>query len=426
MFNYSMKKLLKIVIFSIAASLLSVSLHAESIDAEYLYKSLKSRIYQIQVIDLASDKKSSIGSGFLISKDGLIATNYHVISSVIHSPEKYRIEYLAHDGQKGELVLKDIDIVHDLAIVQGEVSANQSLSLSTQSLFKGAHIYSLGNPHDLGMTIIEGTYNGLLEKSLYEKILFSGALNPGMSGGPALDNNGDVIGVNVSTAGNDLSFLVPVRYLSRLLSNLKDSAEPVNFTQRIEEQLFDNQSLYMQALMEKKWASMVLGDVELPAELDDYFKCWGKTDDNKEQLYVHTYSACSSPDSIYISSEFNTGTIDFRYDWFDAGKLNSLQFYSRYSRQFADSFSTNQAAKEDVSNYKCNIGFVSLHNKDWKVALCSRNYKKFQSLYDLSLTMAQVSEYDRGMVISLNATGIAKDILMKFARQFMENIRWQN
>ena len=421
-----MKKLSEIVIFYISAALFSVSLQAEPVDAEYLYKSLKNRIYQIQVIDLASDKKSSIGSGFLISKQGLIATNYHVISGVIHSPEKYRIEYLAHDGQKGELVLKDIDIVHDLAIVQGDISVARALSLATQSLFKGAHIYSLGNPHDLGMTIIEGTYNGLLEKSLYEKILFSGALNPGMSGGPALDNNGDVIGVNVSTAGNDLSFLVPVRYLSRLLSNLKDSAEPVNFTQRIEEQLFDNQSLYMQALMEKKWASMVLGDVELPAELDDYFKCWGKTDDNKEQLYIHTYSACSSPDSIYISSEFNTGTIDFRYDWFDAGKLNSLQFYSRYSRQFADSFSTNQGTKDDVSNYKCNTGFVSLHNKDWKVALCLRNYKNFKSLYDLSLTMAQVSEYDRGMIVNLNATGIAKDMLMKFARQFMENIRWQN
>jgi len=199
-----------------------------------------------------------------------------------------------------------------------------------------------------------------------------------------------------------------------------------DLTQRIEEQLFYNQSLYMQALLEKKWASMVLGDVELPAELDDYFKCWGKTDDNKEQLYIHTYSACSSLDSIYISSAFNTGTIDFRYVCFDAVKLNSFQFYLRYSRQFADSFSTNQGTKEDVSNYKCNTGFVSLHDKDWKVALCSRNYKNFQSLYDLSLTMAQVSEYDRGMIINLNATGIARDVLMRFARQFMENIRWQN
>ncbi|MCW8911190.1 MAG: serine protease [Gammaproteobacteria bacterium] len=421
-----MKKWLKIVIFAISALSVSLAIHAQSIDAEYLYKSLKSSIYQIQVIDIASDKKSSIGSGFMISEEGLIATNYHVISDFINSPEKYRIEYLAHDGQRGELILKDIDIIHDLAIVYGKMPATRALTLSPKSLFKGAHIYSLGNPRDLGMTIIEGTYNGLLEKSLYEKILFSGALNPGMSGGPALDNRGHVIGINVSTAGNDLSFLVPVRYLSALLRNLKESAEPVNFEERIEQQLFNNQSVYMQSLLEKKWASMTLGDVELPAELDDYFKCWGKTDDDKDQLYIHTYSACSSPDSIYISSEFNTGTVDFRYDWFDADKLNSFQFYSRYTREFEDSFSTNRATKDDVSNYKCNSGFVSLHNKSWKVALCARNYKKFNSLYDLSLTMAQVSEYDRGMIINLNATGIARDVLMKFARQFMENIRWQN
>ncbi|MDH5734533.1 MAG: serine protease [Gammaproteobacteria bacterium] len=421
-----MKKLPEIVFISILLLFLSLSVSAKPVDAEYLYGSLKSRIYQIQVIDVASDKKSSIGSGFMISEKGLIATNYHVISGVIHSPEKYRIEYLDYEGRKGNLELVDIDIVHDLAIVHGDLDDIPPLEISVQKMSKGAHIYSLGNPHDLGMTIIEGTYNGLLEKSLYEKILFSGALNPGMSGGPALDNKGKVIGVNVSTAGNDLSFLVPARYLSELLQNLKDSSEPVDFTERVEQQLFNNQQEYMGKLLKNEWGSMNLGGLVLPAELDDYFKCWGKTDENKDQLYNHSYSACSSPDSIYISSDFDTGEIDFRYDWFDADKLNTLQFYTRYSSKFEGSFSTNSATKEDVTNYKCNTGFVSLQDKDWKVALCARNYKDFTRLYDLSLTMALVSEYDRGIVINLNASGIAKDTLFQFVRRFMGDIDWQN
>ncbi|MDH5765259.1 MAG: serine protease [Gammaproteobacteria bacterium] len=421
-----MKKLIQMVILFVVTCPLSISIYARPVDAEYLYETLKNRIYQIQVIDIASDKKSSIGSGFLVSESGLIATNYHVISDVIHSPDQYRIEYLSHDGTTGELQLRDIDVIHDLAIIyRGDVKL-EGLELSTDKLAKGAHIYSLGNPHDLGMTIIEGTFNGLLEKSLYEKILFSGALNPGMSGGPALDRKGRVIGINVSTAGNDLSFLVPVRYLEKLLENSEKQDKPVNFLARIEEQLYNNQFKYMEALLSSKWETMTLGEVELPAELENYFKCWGQTDDDKEQLYIHSYSACASPDSIYISSSFDTGNIDFRYDWYDADKLNMFQFYSLYSREFSDSYSTNRASKEDVSNYKCNTDFVSLSDKTWKVAMCIRNYKKFKSLYDLSLTMAQVSDYDKGVIINLNATGIAKDSLMKFSRQFMENVHWQN
>ena len=49
---------------------------------------------------------------------------------------------------------------------------------------KGERIYAMGNPLDLGFTIVEGTYNGLVDKSYDERIHFSGAINPGMSGGP--------------------------------------------------------------------------------------------------------------------------------------------------------------------------------------------------------------------------------------------------
>ena len=87
----------------------------------------------------------------------------------------------------------------------------------------------------------------MAEKSFHDKILFSGALNPGMSGGPAIDGIGQVVGVNVSTAGNDISFLVPVQFLSVLLDRT-DPAGPdasINLHERIEAQLLDNQQKYL-------------------------------------------------------------------------------------------------------------------------------------------------------------------------------------
>lgn len=405
--------------------LFSTRLQAQ-ISAESLYRDLQDRVFQIQLIDLASNKKSAIGSGFLVSEDGLIATNYHVIAEIIHAPEKYRIEYLDRAGRSGPLTLRNVDVIHDLAIVSGQVDSQRYLPLSPRRLSKGAHIYAIGNPHDLGMSIIEGTFNGLLEKSRYQKILFSGSLNPGMSGGPALDDEGQVIGVNVSTAGNELSFLVPVRYLKTLLDQPVHNTTDADFMTRVEQQLNANQNDFMQQLMAADWKKLTLGNARLPAELRDYFKCWGQTDNDEDLIYKHTYSACASPDSIYISSHFNTGTLDFRYDWFEAGQLNRFQFYSMYSNKFASTYSTNNAGKEDVSNYRCNTGFVDVNGQNWKLALCFRQYKKFSSLYDLSLTMALLDYDDQGLVINMNAAGLSRDNMLALTRRYVEAIEWQD
>jgi hypothetical protein len=403
-----------------------MGLSASPITAEDLYRDLHDRIFQIQVIDLVSNKKSSIGSGFLVSDSGHIATNYHVVADIIHAPEKYRIEYLDSQGRSGLLQLRAIDVIHDLAIVSGEVHSEEFLPLSPQPLSKGAHIYAIGNPHDLGMSIIEGTFNGLLDKSQYQKILFSGSLNPGMSGGPALDQRGRVIGVNVSTAGNDLSFLVPVGYLRQLVERMGRVDSDTDFGERIEQQILQNQQQYMQNILDASWKMVELGAARVPAELQEYFKCWGKTDNEEDRVYEHTYTACASPDSIYISSRFNTGNIDFRYDWYDAGQLNSFQFYTLYEQKFAGSYSTNSADKEDVTNYRCKTDFVDISGRPWKIALCFRNYRKFSSLYDISLTMAQIQHDDRGLLVNMNATGLGQDMALAFARKYMESIEWRD
>ena len=74
---------------------------------------------------------------------------------------------------------------------------------------QGERIYSLGNPLDIGFAVIEGTYNGLVERSFYPTIFFAGSLNPGVSGGPTLDQQGRVIGINVAARrdGEQVSFL---------------------------------------------------------------------------------------------------------------------------------------------------------------------------------------------------------------------------
>lgn len=83
-------------------------------------------------------------------------------------------------------------MIHDLAVVQGDVGDVQPLAFRAGELAKGDRAYSLGYPLDQGLTVTEGTYNGRSEDLYYQHFHFTGALNAGMSGGPALDARGRV------------------------------------------------------------------------------------------------------------------------------------------------------------------------------------------------------------------------------------------
>ena len=109
--------------FTLVFLLLSSSIYATE-QAEQLFNQLKPSLYQIKLIDKASGEKSSIGSGFQISSDGIIATNYHVISSYALHPKKYRIEYLDNQGNKGDLSLQSVDVINDLALVRRATQPN--------------------------------------------------------------------------------------------------------------------------------------------------------------------------------------------------------------------------------------------------------------------------------------------------------------
>ncbi|XUM20858.1 trypsin-like peptidase domain-containing protein [Bradyrhizobium oligotrophicum S58] len=145
------------------------------------------------------------------------------------SRSTYRLEYTGADGTQGGVTLLAVDLPNDLALVRVDKQNAPFFSFDKAaldgSLPKGERLYSLGNPLDLGFTIIEGTYNGLVEHSYNDHIHFTGALNPGMSGGPAVNAQGQVVGVNVATrrGGQLISFLVPARFAAALLARGQDA-----------------------------------------------------------------------------------------------------------------------------------------------------------------------------------------------------------
>jgi serine protease Do len=397
-------------------------------DADSLYKAHSDSVYQIRVIEIKSGKKASAGSAFCVGTNGLLVSNYHVVNRVIGYPRLYRLECIESDGTAFPLEIVDIDVIHDLAILRSGRESMRGLRLSKTSPEKGRTLYVLGNPLDLGMVIVDGTYNGLIEKSRYEKILFSGSLNSGMSGGPAIVSNGDVIGVSVSTAGDQISFLVPVKYLTSLLSRVNSTAadKPVDLHKRIEQQLFENQKQYISRLLRGKWGLDTLGAAKLPKINDDTIQSWGGTERDAESLHDYTRTYAGSRDEIFLSPELSTGKIYYLCKWYTDKGLGTARFYNLLEDHFGRSPSSGDAEEDDVTNFETHSDFVTIAGREWRVSLSARNYKKYPSLYDLTLSMASLHSTDHALLIDVVLIGVGEEDGAAFLKFFMEAIQWEN
>lgn len=432
-----MKSTINIIrVFSLTSFILLYLLSLSSISeeltpqAKQIYQEYHNAVVQVRVISRSSGEKSSLGSGFFFSEDGLIASNYHVVSDAVNYPSLYYVEYLMADGQKGKVEILNIDPIHDLSILRADKVSKEFLKLGSSDLSKGARIFSFGNPYDMGMIIIEGLFNGLLEHSKYNKILFSGSLNPGMSGGPAVLNDGMVFGVNVSTAGNDISFFVPVEYLKELYNEVKGNngkAVESKWSTVIRNHLVKSQGRFLNKIISKSpWEKSLVGVAKVPSEISPEFKCWGRSGDNNKLWVKDEYLNCSTEDSIFISSSLYTGSIKFQYEWYVSRGKDPVRFYNLYEKYASNrEFIFTNARERDVSNFVCEQEFVNIDDKECKVEFCTRAYTTYEGLFDMNFQISRTDMLTDGFVINGMLLGFTKDQGKNFIRKFLREIEWQ-
>lgn len=378
------------------------------------------RILQIRVVSQDAGSKSTIGSGFQVSADGLIITNYHVVSEFVSSPEHYKIDYSTHDGNFGRLELLDFDIISDLALLRHSAATSDHFTLADRTPAKGEEAYALGNPGDWGIVLVAGPTNGLVEHSYEDRVLFSGSLNPGMSGGPSLNSVGEVIGVNVATAGSQLSFLVPIEKVKNLLSDHRH-VKPASFDAEITAQIKKWQRSRIQELIDGPWASEEFSGRELFGEIRKDFQCWGDTNDtNKERVIEVVSKSCRAGDDIYIDANLDAGQIRFRFKNLKPVKLNKMQFARAQSLYMS---SNNHSSYENSTNYTCATDFINGKNDEsnnyHRVITCVRAYKKLTGLYD-SLLMVLSSSGNEVFKSSLALSAVEKDQIQSINRRFVE------
>ena len=396
--------------------------------ARQLFAENRSAILQIRLIDLTSGSKSAIGSGFAIDHTGLIATNYHVIQLAASEPDQYRIEYLTETNQTGALTLVDVDVINDLALVKAQQMVSQPIALASIEPKAGVPVFALGNPLDLGLTVVPGTYNGINTSSYYPRVHFTGSLNSGMSGGPTLNQQGQVIGINVATAGNQISFLVPVAKLQQLVADYQARGSAVTaVTDYIGSQLQADQQQKMTLLLAADWQSIALGQAQVLQELPPFVNCWGGSNNtNSKAQFLSAERSCRSEDNIYLNAGFETGILEYQFFWLEADKLNSWQFYAVYENLFGDFAPGNRATEDDVSEFHCDHDFItSANQRQSKTVFCTRAYKDYPGLYDSLFLQGTVDDSDKALITHFTLAGVSKENSLRFARRFMEVSQWR-
>lgn len=406
---------------------------------EQLYSDYRGSLYQIRLIEKSSNSKAGLGSGFQISADGLIATNYHVVAEAVSDPEKYQLEFLSVDGNKGTLELLDIDVVNDLAILRQDKPGAEYMQLSGTTPRKGETIVSMGNPLDLGMTLIPGTYNGIASGSFYDRIHFSGSINPGMSGGPTVNTNGEVVGINVATAGNQVSFLVPVDKLAALYRHFRDTGNHVDLQDVTHQQLLRNQESIIDTVLGAEWKPRSLGEAKVVGEIVPAIQCWGNTQEQDDNPVTRIDKGCTGQDVVYLSESFNTGRVEYEFFWLQAEDLQTTRFYSAYEQQMSSFYPGNSAGEDDVTNFRCRQSFTSQERGAdpdneraegesdpiiARTSYCVRRYKKFPDLYDIFYLSLSVDKRDRALVSHFTLSGFTRESAAAFTEKFTSEIQW--
>jgi putative serine protease PepD len=166
----------------------------------------------VAYISATSDQGQATGSGFVVSTDGRIITNEHVIDGARSVTVK-----LGVNGKAQTATVIGADASKDLALLKIDPAGQKLKALSlddSAALQVGDNAYAIGNPYGLDHTLTSGIVSALDRDiqapdgtPIKNVIQTDAALNPGNSGGPLLDANGKVIGVNsqIATGGSSAS-----------------------------------------------------------------------------------------------------------------------------------------------------------------------------------------------------------------------------
>jgi len=405
-----------------------------------IFSQVRPAVVSLRTSLIDSDHWNSAGSGFQVDNRGWAITNFHVIVDYLFNQDKYALHYRLADGQDGLADVIAVDVIDDLALVapRKALAATHIHPLqlpaaeSLPRLKQGDSVFAIGNPLNLGVTITSGSYSGIVKGSFNRQIHYTGVLNPGMSGGPAVDVQGRLIGVNVAHEVNaeSVSFLVPILHAVELYQRGKAAKGPItDYRTAITAQLSAEQARQTSIAFAKPWQTESFGHYRVPLILPDQRDCGAASNQSAEapppvlrKLITCSFKTSTQPVPGEISS-----FIMYRYTLLQprkAGGLNAFQLSGAVDPVFREGIASPQtvtAAPQQCVNRYTYAG--PKQELPVRLLWCAQAYRDFPGIYDFQVSVSGRKQNADVLVARLTLAGFDWNNALGFTQHFLENIQ---
>jgi hypothetical protein len=246
-----------------------------------------------------------------------------------------------------------------------------------------------------------------------------------MSGGPALDEEGHVVGVNVArrVEGEQVSFLVPAEFATALLARGKDAAPIIGPAYGIVgEQLLKHQAALTDRFIAQGWKDATHPRYRVPVPPDVFMRCWGTSEVSRTGGLDFERSECQMDTRVFVG-EYTTGTIAVRHESYDGSKLGPLRFAARYSQSFRNEAFV-RLSQQHQTKPLCNEDYIEREGLPLRAVVCMRAYKKLPQLYDVAVLVATLDQSQAGVQGRFDAQGVSFANAQRLAQHYLEAFRW--
>jgi S1-C subfamily serine protease len=393
---------------------------------EAAFDRFKGSVVTVEVLPLAGEAKSVLGSGYAVAP-GRIVTNYHVVGSYIQHPDRYGLQV---KNVRGAFPAKLVafDLINDLALLEAPLPG-PPLRLAAKTGQPGASVIAFGNPEGLGLSLIEGVFNGFAEKGFVDRMLLSMPLNSGMSGGPILDANEEVVGTNVSVSwrANSLSFGVPVTVVYALLKAAPVAASEEALGAEVNRQLAAlEQRAFARAVEPLRGgaaAPIAVGGALVP-RLPEAFECWNQTHQEAREEIRKTSFQCNLQFTPSLEEVGEVASVEILVEHFTSRK-SDYGFYGGLSKHAPQHVGLEPRAPGNgvLSPPECRTDRVRTDHLVWKANACSYAYVHHPGLGYFALTATSVSRPREAVYLTVHGRGVGAETFLSLSRVLLKEIR---
>ncbi len=308
---------------------MSIAAWATPPNSRQLYERIRPSVVEVVTQNRTNLGISSVASGFVTHRKDWVITNYHAISDSIFEPDDHALHIVSMDQGELKAEIVAVDIQNDLAILKIEQALRVPLLPLRETLpERGESGFSMGKPGSYQHSIVTGTFNGVNDKAAAPLIIFSGPINGGMSGGPTLDGQGRVVGVNVATSTQHqlVGLAVPAEAVGQLIRRsapLQNQPSLAELRQDIARQVSAFNQQIVKNFDVPTHSVRRLGPFQVRGDLSTESPCSASRKDTPKDHYKRIDQRCESSSSLFITDRQQSGNIFTGSFWFHSDKLSA-------------------------------------------------------------------------------------------------------